>query len=1304
MKKLFSCLLAVVMVLSVIFPITGAISSLLAQAADGTVADIDFSESFYSANNYVVQYNGTYGKSLYFNRISIVTESWGRAVLHALGDDGGELKLTAGDTLDVTFDLRKELLPPATAGGTDYRDFSVGIIYLNDTEVTNARDAKNGGLMTYASRIMKLADVKGGTAADWEKVTGTVTVPEYAADAKAYLMLYGNYQTRFTETKVWVDNIVLTENTEVSSLVANIDFSEGFYSANNYVVQYNGTYGKSLYFNRISIVTESWGRAVLHALGDDGGELKLTAGDTLDVTFDLRKELLPPATAGGTDYRDFSVGIIYLNDTEVTNARDAKNGGLMTYASRIMKLADVKGGTAADWEKLSGTITVPLYANDSKAYIVIYGDYQTRFTETKVWIDNIVFNQSEQSDGPKKTLVADIDYSESYYDTSRKVRQYNGEHGRAQFFDRVSHISADWGRAEIWPMGDDNGKLDLMSGDVLTVSLEVIKNKLHPITVGGTDYRDFSIGMLYLTEAEAYAVEQGENGGLMFYADRIMKLADVEGTLSIDWETVGGEITVLPHAPDTVPYMVLYGDYQTSFALTEIWIDNIKFIREKELGATYEVSFETNGAGSVESVKYIEGFPPNVPMLFRNGYYFEGWFTDPECTAPYTAPPTPARDFILYAAWTSLDNIKIQSLKTGFEPSDYESGTVPYTNQAADEKTVINGVTDQTNTSTARILTNDGIAKEGTHSLYFDNFDYENFCSRYNRNSQGANAVAILNSDASNFMIVGGVRYRVSFDQFVNGVQMWDSKDATINLVVAKSMPNNGLFTTGAVSVYEFKFGEQCTDDNVATGTWNHYEAYFEAEVTGNLYMLLYASSGSTGKGYYCRIDNLEIVPSTEEAITRMTFHKAIGDETVLDKFAGIYYGEIYGKPGTVFSEPSAPKVTGKRFVKWVDANNVEFTDYRIPDEDIDLYPIYENDATLPMTTTMNWDDVVTVDFEDTAAIKQFYGDQRNMQEQKRYGVKPVYDDPENAHSGNNYFSFYKAKNYNGTGVPFRLYNADSPGNYIWLDANSQYRITYYVNFKWQSDPSSELRTVGFKSYDGTGLETFAKIEFKRAAETDTRGWRKVEQIITVGTESRILGFQFWGGILTMDLDDIIVEKLGIVTVTFESNGGSAVEPVETGAYNNIFEPEYPTKQGYEFAGWYTDKELTQKFEFNATVITDNIKLYAKWIVPTAEDGEDNSKKEDGEDNSKKYKTVYETRYEERIVENEIDDPKLSDGIIFSGSDTPAKQQVVISEPDTQFPWLIILIIAVALFLIAGMVIAVIIIAKKRKKGSKVGN
>lgn len=120
------------------------------------------------------------------------------------------------------------------------------------------------------------------------------------------------------------------------------------------------------------------------------------------------------------------------------------------------------------------------------------------------------------------------------------------------------------------------------------------------------------------------------------------------------------------------------------------------------------------------------------------------------------------------------------------------------------------------------------------------------------------------------------------------------------------------------------------------------------------------------------------------------------------------------------------------------------------------------------------------------------------MQEQKRYGVKPVYDDPENAHSGSNYFSFYKAKNYNGTGVAFRLYNADSPGNYIWLEANSQYRITYYVNFKWQDDPASELRTVGFKSYDGTDLETYDVVEFRRADETDTRGWRIYKQSFSV--------------------------------------------------------------------------------------------------------------------------------------------------------------------------------------------------------------
>ena len=41
---------------------------------------------------------------------------------------------------------------------------------------------------------------------------------------------------------------------------------------------------------------------------------------------------------------------------------------------------------------------------------------------------------------------------------------------------------------------------------------------------------------------------------------------------------------------------------------------------------------------------------------------------------------------------------------------------------------------------------------------------------------------------------------------------------------------------------------------------------------------------------------------------------------------------------------------------------------------------------------------------------------------------------------------------------------------------------------------------------------------------------------------------------------------------------------------------EMPTvhRDGYSFAGWYTDPECTQVFDFSAPV-SDNITLYARW-------------------------------------------------------------------------------------------------------------
>ena len=78
-------------------------------------------------------------------------------------------------------------------------------------------------------------------------------------------------------------------------------------------------------------------------------------------------------------------------------------------------------------------------------------------------------------------------------------------------------------------------------------------------------------------------------------------------------------------------------------------------------------------------------------------------------------------------------------------------------------------------------------------------------------------------------------------------------------------------------------------------------------------------------------------------------------------------------------------------------------------------------------------------------------------------------------------------------------------------------------------------------------------------------------------------------------------------TVSFNSNGGSAVasQTVEDGS--TATKPTDPTKSGYVFAGWYSDSALTTVYNFNST-ISANLTLYAKWVeelvftsVPTAD-------------------------------------------------------------------------------------------------------
>lgn len=88
------------------------------------------------------------------------------------------------------------------------------------------------------------------------------------------------------------------------------------------------------------------------------------------------------------------------------------------------------------------------------------------------------------------------------------------------------------------------------------------------------------------------------------------------------------------------------------------------------------------------------------------------------------------------------------------------------------------------------------------------------------------------------------------------------------------------------------------------------------------------------------------------------------------------------------------------------------------------------------------------------------------------------------------------------------------------------------------------------------------------------------------------------------------------VTVNFDSNQGTAVDSQLVAVGDKVAKPADPTKKGYTFSGWFTDKDCTKAYHFDAAV--DNAQpeftLYAGWkaaapstVQPGAGDNGNNS-------------------------------------------------------------------------------------------------
>ena len=70
-------------------------------------------------------------------------------------------------------------------------------------------------------------------------------------------------------------------------------------------------------------------------------------------------------------------------------------------------------------------------------------------------------------------------------------------------------------------------------------------------------------------------------------------------------------------------------------------------------------------------------------------------------------------------------------------------------------------------------------------------------------------------------------------------------------------------------------------------------------------------------------------------------------------------------------------------------------------------------------------------------------------------------------------------------------------------------------------------------------------------------------------------------------------------TVTFDSQGGSAVGSQTVGHCEKVTKPANPTNidTDYVFDGWYEESECTNAWDFDTDMVSSDVTLYAKWTI-----------------------------------------------------------------------------------------------------------
>ncbi len=694
------------------------------------------------------------------------------------------------------------------------------------------------------------------------------------------------------------------------------------------------------------------------------------------------------------------------------------------------------------------------------------------------------------------------------------------------------------------------------------------------------------------------------------------------------------------------------------------YLDNITIVEKIPEGRTpVSVIFDTDGGSETAGIRVLKDDPiGKLPTPTKSGYLFDCWYLDGDANKVEIDSSYVVTESIkLKAKWTPVTKANYDS--EGFENFD----NVRYPNVIKDYNDLNlatlknNGKLDSTMTVANRFIEENCPDGMGAALLISNSPSVMS-------NSKALPATVLLNKDGSKYTVKSGVVYKLEYDYLPLGETTAHSyigvKYGSYSL---DSLDGSQAVGSEKVAVHGLKAEKETVTQ------------YFKPSTDGFIYFTLGSRQNfdDTSSQHFVLIDNVKL--TVVDNAKSITFKDADTDKVVDSRPVGFGYHIQYGMPGDTIREFAINTQKGKQIQGFYNdkACTIPCTDYNVIGETNKT--VYVKMKDVDYSELSDFDSPIVLDFETSQEfdLEIFYRYMPYMSwtcSELDNNLDYIGNDAKNAFDGSGYLRIKDYEFSYGIQQSFALYDKNNPSGLMILAPNTTYRITAQVKYE------DDAKIPSLKIYS-INLSNLAYTRYASTLTTkndDMMGYGEISGLITTGDEA--VGIAIGAVFLAEQnvyIDNVKVEKVVEKTITFETNGGDKIDPVVVLPYSELtsYDPGFAFKPGYEFIGWFLDKDFTKPFDFLSDVITDNITLYAKYVKEEVED-------EEIGDN-------------EGIIEDE--EPKgFGDNLTVTDADPIERADTDVD--DSSHIWIIVIAIIGGLLVLAGATVVVIVLVKRKKR------